>query len=191
MLRKWIVAAALLVCCSANADWTLNNGQSRISFISVKKGDVAEIHYFRELEGGVDSIGVVTLTIALASVDTAIEIRDERIRELLFETDVFPTATLTTRVDVARLNALEPGATALESIKGTFELHGQKQELDTDLLFARLDEKRILVTSYKPIVIDAGKYALVEGVNKLREIAGLPSISNAVPVSLVLTFESH
>jgi len=191
MLRFLLAAATLLIFCNANADWTLSNEKSLVSFISVKKGDVAEIHYFRQLEGGVDSDGRVTLSIELASVDTAVEIRDKRMRELLFETDVFPTATLSTRVDIGKLNALEPGATAIESIKGELELHGQKQELQTDLIFARLDETRILVASYKPMVIDAGKYALVEGINKLREIAGLPSISNAVPVSLVLTFQSQ
>ena len=157
MLRLLVAAVTLLICCNANADWTLNNEQSRVSFISVKKGDIAEIHFFRQLQGGVDSDGRVTLSIELASVDTAIEIRDERMRDVLFETDIFPTATLSTRVDVEKLNALEPGATTIEPIKGELELHGQKQELQTDLIFARLDKTRILVASYKPMVIDAGK----------------------------------
>jgi hypothetical protein len=32
---------------------------------------------------------------------------------------------------------------------------------------------------------------LSEGVEKLRELAGLPSISQSVPVSLVMTFDAN
>jgi hypothetical protein len=36
--------------------------------------------------------------------------------------------------------------------------------------------------------VDAAKFGLSDGVEKLREIAGLDSISHAVPVSFVMTF---
>jgi len=37
-------------------------------------------------------------------------------------------------------------------------------------------------------VIDAAKFGMSDGVEKLRAVAGLAAISNAVPVSFVLTF---
>jgi hypothetical protein len=40
----------------------------------------------------------------------------------------------------------------------------------------------------KPIIVNAGSLNLVEGVEALRESAGLPSISKAVPVTFVLQF---
>ena len=46
---------------------------------------------------------------------------------------------------------------------------------------------RLLVTSSQPVVVDAGALGLDEGVERLREIAGLPSITPAVPVSFRLT----
>ena len=38
------------------------------------------------------------------------------------------------------------------------------------------------------VVVQAGDYALATAVEKLREIAGLPSISTAVPVTFALEF---
>jgi hypothetical protein len=43
--------------------------------------------------------------------------------------------------------------------------------------------------SKKPVVVNAPEFKLAEGVEALREIAGLPSISLAVPVSFVLAFD--
>lgn len=44
-----------------------------------------------------------------------------------------------------------------------------------------------MVSSFQPIIINANEFGLVAGVDKLRDIAGLSSISQAVPVSFVLT----
>ena len=42
--------------------------------------------------------------------------------------------------------------------------------------------------SYGDPIINADAVSLADGVEQLREIAGLPSISKAVPVSFVLQF---
>jgi hypothetical protein len=39
------------------------------------------------------------------------------------------------------------------------------------------------------VIVNAANLGLADGLEKLREIAGLPSISKAVPVSFVLVFE--
>lgn len=43
------------------------------------------------------------------------------------------------------------------------------------------------MNSFQPIIVNANEFDLVAGIDKLREIAGLSSISQAVPVSFVLT----
>jgi hypothetical protein len=58
----------------------------------------------------------------------------------------------------------------------------------TELLVTRIAQDRVLVTPMKPIIVNAGTLNLAEGVEALREIAGLPSISKAVPVTFVLQF---
>lgn len=186
--RIWILAL-LFVATPTWADWALNNAQSQLSFISIKKGDIAEVHRFDQLDGRVDANGNVTLTIQLASVDTAIPIRDQRMREMLFNTNAFPRATLTTKVDSSALDKLATGDIVTSTVEGKLSLHDQTGAVTAELAIARLGPNKLLVSSRKPLVLQAGDYELVEGVEKLREVAGLSSISKAVPVSFVLTFD--
>jgi polyisoprenoid-binding protein YceI len=171
------------------ADWSLNNAQSQLSFISIKKGDIAEVHRFDQLDGSVDANGNVSLTIQLASVDTAIPIRDQRMREMLFNTNAFPRAVLTAKVDASALNQLEAGDVSTSSLEGKLSMHGQTGTVSAELAVARLGPNKLLVSSRKPVVLQAADYDFLEGVEKLREVAGLSSISKAVPVSFVLTFD--
>ncbi len=86
---KTLLLLLSLTASQAFAGWTLDNTDSRLSFVTVKAQNVAEVHSFTQLSGEVDSTGIATVTIQLASVDTLIEIRDERMREVLFQTDIF------------------------------------------------------------------------------------------------------
>lgn len=188
-LRNLLLTLLALVATPVSADWVLNNALSELSFITIKKENVAETHQFRQLAGHVDQGGQVRVAIQLASVDTAIAIRDERMRDLLFQTQMMPAAELTTRVDAASLMQLPIGAVVVGSLEGQLSLHGTVRPVTIEILIMKLGSGRLLAASRRPVVINASDFALAEGVEKLREIAGLPSISHAVPVSFVLTFE--
>jgi polyisoprenoid-binding protein YceI len=110
-MKKIALALALFVfgALAAHADWALNNDQSRLSFISVKKGSVAEVHHFTKLDGQVDGSGNVSVSIPLASVETAIPIRNERMQQMLFETEIFPSADLSAKVDLAAVESMSEG----------------------------------------------------------------------------------
>ena len=188
-----LVAAALL-CLSprAAAEWRIDNDRSELSFVTVKAGDAAEVHRFGELAGKVTEEGAVAIEIDLASVDTLIPIRDQRMRDLLFETARFPVASLSAQLDASRLMGLAVGETATMSVSFTLSLKEHELPLLAEVLAVPLSQRVMLVASLKPVVVNAGSLGLVQGVEQLREIAGLPSISKAVPVSFVLVFEqSH
>jgi len=169
--------------------WSLDNEASRINFVSTKSNSAAEVHTFGVIEGDVDDGGQVTLSIDLSTVDTAIEIRDERMRSMLFETEQYPSAELSATVDADALRDLAVGDVMTTTSEAQLMLHGTIASLTVDLQVAKLSEERILVTSQKPLVVNASQVGLVEGVEKLREVAGLPSISPAVPVTFSLVFE--
>jgi polyisoprenoid-binding protein YceI len=173
----------------AHAEWMLNSDESTVSFVSTKAVNVAEVHKFTTLTGSVDSAGKVNVSIALASVDTGIELRDERMREMLFETDTYVAATLTAQVDMAIVGDMGAGESRPMAVEGELTLHGETMPLTLEVVVAQLAEGNLLVTSLKPVVVNAPLFKLEGGVEKLREIAGLPSISAAVPVSFVLSFE--
>ena len=187
-IKQLLIITTLLVAGPCFATWTLDNNSSQVSFVSVKAGDAGEVHRFTEISGELSADGNATVTIQLASVDTLIPLRDERMRELLFQTDMFPTASLSADIDMDALNALEPGGSMDIATSLTLDLHGHQILIATEMIVARLGDHRLMVSSRKPVIVSAASVDLVSGIEALREIAGLPSISKAVPVSFVLTF---
>ena len=96
--------------------WVLDNEGSHLSFVTVKAGDLAEAHRFRTLTGKVSINGTAEISIDLASVDTLIPIRDERMREHLFQTVRFPQAIVALKFDPVEVESIAEGAS------GTVEL---------------------------------------------------------------------
>ena len=186
---------AILVCLIASfnasstfAHWTLNNDYSRLSFVSVKAGNIGEVHKFGQLSGLLNEDGQLSVEIELASVDTLIPIRDERMQELLFETQLFPTATFTAALDMTQLNELPVGSSMMLDVPGELKIRETTIRVSPQVMITRFASKGVLVNTLQPVLISADAVGLTAGVEKLREIAGLPSISSAVPVTFVLTF---
>ncbi len=189
---KHLATIILLSAClatAAEAHWVLDSDNSALSFVSTKAINIAEVHKFAELEGEVTPAGEVQLTITLASVDTGIELRDDRMREMLFDTANFSTANVTANIDAEAIESMAPGDTREIMVDATLTLHGESQTLPMALLVAKSGMSRLLVTTLKPVVVNAPEFKLVEGIERLREVAGLPSISTAVPVTFVLSFD--
>ncbi|WP_055023325.1 MULTISPECIES: YceI family protein [Shewanella] len=193
-MKKWLtalpvalVSTALLSASAFAADWQVKQGHSKVSFISVKKGDIAEVHDFKQVSGSLTPEGAFNLTIELVSVDTGIEIRDERMQTMLFEVAKYPQVKLNSVINPKLLTDLSVGSTLMTQIDGTIDLHGKTRQMSFDVLVAKLSDTKMVVSSLAPVIVQANDFDLVEGVNKLREIAGLSSISLAVPVSFVLT----
>ncbi|MCH7670655.1 MAG: YceI family protein [Proteobacteria bacterium] len=173
---------------SANAHWSLDNAASTLSFVTVKAEHVAEVHTFDVLSGSIDDAGEVKIAIELASVNTMIQIRNERMQAMLFETNLFPDATITGKVDLEAITAMNPGASEVMQIEIELSLHGASIALTAELMVTRL-ESGVMASTLKPIIVTADSVGLVAGVEALREVAGLPSISRSVPVSFTLVFK--
>jgi polyisoprenoid-binding protein YceI len=186
-----LVTVSLVAGCAlagpARAAWTLVPADSAVSFVTVKNGAIAEAHRFRDFSGTVDG-DAARLVIELASVDTLIPIRDERMREMLFEVADFPKATFEAPVGTAMLDDMAPGEARSVDVAGTLSIHGVTREIEATLLLTRAGEDRVLVTTTAPVIVSADALDLGDGVERLREVAGLNSITPMVPVELVLSF---
>ena len=181
------LAAAAFFVAPAQAAWNLDGENSSISFVSTKAVNAAEVHKFGEMTGGMDDAGQVSVSINLDSVDTAIELRDERMREMLFETEQYSAASIGAKVDTAAIPA-EAGQSVRMTVEADISLHGIDRIIPIDVIVVRSGDRALVVSSATPVIINASQFRLVEGIQKLTEIAGLPNISTAVPVSFVLTF---
>jgi len=177
-----------LVTAPALAEWSLDPSRSHLAFVSIKAKDIGEVHSFQEMTGTIGEDGQVTVSLMLDSVETLIPIRNERMREFLFETTNYKDATLSAKVDSEIIAGMKPGEIVDVSAEGILSLHGEQQPMILSMQAAKLDNGTVMVASTKPLIVDAAKFGMSDGVEKLREIAGLASISNAVPVSFVMTF---
>ncbi len=173
---------------AAAAHWRVDAARSTLGFATVKNAAVGEGHQFTRVSGDISATGLASLSIDLASVDTGIEIRDQRIRELLFEVARFPQARVETQVDLADVLKLAPGQSMLMPLELRLHVREGDTTLGATVRVERLSATRVLVTTVRPVIVNADALGLTEGVERLRHIAGLQSISPAVPVSMVLAF---
>jgi len=187
--RLAALLAAILFTGAAQAHWSLDNDASSLSFVTVKAEHVAEVHTFDTLGGTLGVSGEVEISIELASVNTMIPIRNERIQEMLFETSLFPDAAIKGSVDLDALTGMDAGASVARQIDFELSLHGQSVALEADVQITRTTEG-VIVSTLKPLIVMADSFSLTEGVEMLREVAGLPSISRAVTVSFTVVFEA-
>ena len=80
-------------------------------------------------------------------MSTDIPLRDERIREHLFETKRFAEAEITAQLDLAPIVELADGVQLEMRQPVTVSLHGKRKSYASDLLVTRLDEHRFQVVT--------------------------------------------
>ena len=174
---------------SAQAEWELNSADSSFYYVTSKAAAISEINTFNNLSGNIDNNGSAILEIDLASVDTAIEIRNQRVKDMLFETQQYPTATVNIDIDSSALANMDAGTSTVASYNYSLSLHGVTTELIADLRLTKVSDSQIEIQPAQPLIIGASLFGLAEGVEALREVAGLPSINPNVIVDFSLSFD--
>ena len=187
MLKHSLAGLALsLFSATSFANWNLDSELSRVSFVSVKKNTVGESHYFKKLNASINDSGKFKLEINLASVETLIPIRNERMQKFLFNTDVFPKLTLTSDLS-KQLKSLKKGQSRILKTQADLALNGVNKLISLEVLATQHTNGDIVVASFMPLLINPAAYNFTSGIDKLQELAKLPSITHSVPVSFVLT----
>ncbi|MEL7463044.1 MAG: c-type cytochrome [Pseudomonadota bacterium] len=186
-LMKIACLAVLAPFAAFAGDWTLDGDASKLAFGSVKKDAVGESHHFTGLSGGVAD-GVATISVDLASLETWIDIRNERMAEMVFKG--FGPATLTAPIDVAALEALAPGESKVMDIDATLALGPATAEVEASVYALRISETRALIATDEMIWVSTEELGVNAGVDKLMEVAELPSITRAVPVTFRFAFDA-
>ena len=168
--------------------WTLDGDASRLSYVSIKSGEIAETNDIQVVSGSVSEEGEASVEIDLTTVETGVDIRNERMRDIFFEVADFPKATVTAKLDPRGYEFLEVGGSTVEVIKGTLSLKGVEAPIEAEVDVTRTGPDRMMVVTTKPVIVMADALDLTEGLGKLQELAGLPSITPAVPVTFTLEF---
>ena len=124
----------------------------------------------------------------LKSVKTSVDLRDERLRDWVFETGKFGAATITGKVDMATIDKLAVGQRLTLEQPLKLDLHGSKADIDATLSVYRRTADIIDVQTVNPVILNTQELGLGEGVNKLIDVMGLLTIADQVPVSFGAEF---
>ena len=187
-LALLLLAAAAM---PAQAAWYLDNESSRLSFVTTKNTDISEVQRFLVLHGKVEENGAAQLQVELESVNSDIPLRDERMRNDLFQIKTYPDALINAQINLQPINDLATGAQLELRLPLSVTLHGKTQTYNAELLATRLDDRRFQVVTLEPLVLHAKDFDLLTGVETLRKAAGLDAISLSVPVGAVLIFTAR
>lgn len=170
------------------SDWEVVNDDSYLNFVSFKAIDFAEIHSFKEISGSIDSEGRARLKINLHSLETLIPIRNERMKNLLFETEMYPNADFYLQDDLDRYLNLSIGESINNEIRGSLIIKGVEVKKSIKLKVIRLSKEIFVVSNLEPVILNTDNLGLSEGTESLRKIAGLSSISKSVPINFFIKF---
>jgi OOP family OmpA-OmpF porin len=170
--------------------WQIDAQSSQLRFQSVKNVTKVESSTFAAFSGGLAADGTLSLHVFLDSVDTKIDLRNVRMRFLLFETFRFPEAEITAQINAADLADLPTLRRKTIHLVYTLDLHGVKKELETDVAVTMLQDDTVVVSSTVPVVIATDDFGLAEGVQKLQEAANVVIIPSGT-VSFDLTLKRN
>jgi hypothetical protein len=180
----------LVICLTTSvhvlAGWVIDPEGSYVGFASVKNDLLAENHSFTLITGTIEDSGDANIVIALASVETLIPIRNERMQAILFEVAQYPDVTVTANLDLDEFTSLRLGESRTDTILLGVNLHGTDVSKNVLVKVTRSSNNAYEVTSLGPIIIHASQFALSDGLESLRKIAGLQSIDLMVPVTFDL-----
>lgn len=167
--------------------WTMNSEASALRFQSVKNETKVESSTFAAYTGTIDENGLATIRIAMDSVDTNVDLRNVRMRFLLFETFQFPEAVITMQIDPAQIADLQDVRRKVMMASYKIELHGVTSEREAEIAIMLLDDDTVAVTSGTPISLPTADFGLEGGIAKLEEAAKVEIIPSAT-VTFDFTF---
>ncbi len=177
-----------LACAAASAQsWQLVSDESEVAFMTIKSRHTAEVHQFMDVTGGIEG-AAGTVSVRLGSWNTNIAIRDERMTKEILKGDADMIATATVEIP-ENLLSLKAGESSVYEGATTIDAFGVKLNRPITLRVVAVSDDQLRVTSVHPMLLSTQRLTVGSAIGKLRLIAGLKDISQAVPVSVDLLFK--
>lgn len=199
MLIRFLKISFIVLCCfsfsmtacqsNPPSSWNLLADESKINYVSIKNNNLMENNSFKILEGSVNLDGSAEFLINLNSVNTDNDIRDERLRKILFKTETYPIAKVTSLINLFDYEKLSVGSSIIKNYNFTITFQGLTRSFEAKMEIFRLGTNKVLVKNIDPVIIDGSDYGLHTEFKQLQQLAGLDSIVPVVPVTVSLLFE--
>ena len=193
-VMSWLSLTVLFLNALSHAEdhktsaWVLDPAKSKIAYGSIKKNTVGEVNAFERLKGHIDPKGNAFIEIDLTSVNTLIDIRNERMLEYIF--NGIPKAKLSAKVPVSHLAKLAVGESAKIDLEGSLRFGATSTAIETRMFVVKISPTKLLATSDSMIMLNTEAIDVNTGIDKLQEIAKLSGITRVAPVTLRLMFDA-
>ncbi len=187
--RRYLMLLLLITLpLQASASWILDTDNSQLFFSFTKSTHLTTTANFAKLTGSISDNRVARVSIQLDSLNSGIEKRDTRLRDLFFQTKAHPSADVEIRLYDRILKKIEKQQHSTLNISFYLTLNGERKRMNADV-YINLDEnKNIHVVTVKPIMVHANEFGLTDKVEALVKLAGVNTISYTVPVTFQLKF---
>ncbi len=137
---------------------------------TVKANAIFDTYRFDAVEGEIGPGGKATVKIDLASINSSIDVRDVRLRFLLFETYKFPFAEIKADIDQSRLQELLTATRIEYTLVITLSMRGVVREIKTKVWVTRISDTTVSVATIEPIIVTAESVGLTKNIAKLVEV---------------------
>lgn len=173
------------------SSWILDGADIRFYSTKTDKNDndIVEEGVFNTYFGYLDKQGNLKMEIELDSVETDISIRNQRIKEWLFETERFPKVEIQSQIDYDWINTLGVHKEVSKVQPLTISFHGKTIQTEASLKIIKLDNNTINVMTQEPIHLNLLELEMMQGLNSLTEVMNLKSIGYLVPVKFQGNFK--
>ena len=169
----------------ADSAYRLNLETAVVGVTSTKNDRISERHQIKFKTGAVSSTGQVDLVLDLRTTETNIPIRNERMQQHLFAQ--FRLATVSAQLPPDVFAKARAGKAISEPVVVTLVANGVAQTYSMQMVLEQ-DVMGGLIVSGKT-EIDVSLFGYGAGIEMLRNLAGLLSISTLVPVDFLLPFD--
>lgn len=173
---------------SSAQSWVLDGVNSKLAFGSIKKNKIGEVHRFERISGSVSETGAVQVEIDLSSVQTDVDIRNERMRDFVFGGQT--TGTLKAQIDMAGLKSLPVGGAGVVDSRITLSLLGRDIPVEADLFVLRITDTRVLVSTDSMVFVSSEDLGIDDGITKLMGLAELSGITRTAPITARFIFNA-
>ncbi len=172
---------------AGHSEWKVNTEGSTVYFGSIKKDRFGEVHLFSGISGSIAKDGTVSIDIDLKTIDTNQKSRDSRMIKHVFKSDL--VAKLSAKVNMDDVNAIAVGETGTVPVEGTLTLGGVSVPITTNFFLVHLSDTKVIASTQSMIMLSTARMEMTAGIDKLMELAHLPSIARVSPVTIRLVFE--
>jgi len=166
--------------------------EASVSVVSVKDGVTNVSAEFADITGGVSLVNMATwgglsgeISIPLDRWDSGNELRDDRVKEVLFNIAETPNAVFEiVAIDGIPSGGIGVGAMRRATLRGEIRFADSSQEVLLPIEINRIGERRFEFESVSPGSISAEAVQLGSGLRALIRLCGHESVADLVSVSI-------